>query len=139
MARFCIDASAVLAWLIPAQRTRVIEETWSRLLQGEDLISAPPLLYAECTSVLREQVGETLSHEEALETVEDLFSLPVYAPTERRIYTRALELAERFQRKKAYDMQYLAVAELQHAELLTLDRGLFDAASRLGVPVRLLA
>jgi len=139
MARFCIDASAVLAWLIPAQRTRVIEETWTRLIRGEDLISAPPLLYAECTSVLREQVGETLTHEDALATVEDLFSLPVDAPTERRLYTRALELAERFQRRKAYDMQYLAVAELHGAELLTLDRGLFDAASQLGVPVRLLA
>jgi len=139
MARFCIDASAVLAWLIPAQRTQVVEETWTHLLRDDNMISAPPLLYAECTSVLREQVGETLTHQEALETVEDLFTLPVDAPTERRLYTRALELAERFQRRKAYDMQYLAVAELQDAELLTLDRGLFDAATRLGVAARLLA
>lgn len=139
MAHFCTDASAVLAWLIPTQRTGVIEQTWTLLLQGDNWISAPPLLYAECTSVLREQVGATLTHEEALETVEDLFSLPIDAPIERRHYVRALELAERFQRRKAYEMQYLAVAELEGAELLTLDRGLFDAASQLGVPVRLLA
>lgn len=139
MARFCVDASAVLALLIPAQRTRVIEETWTNLLRGDNSISAPPLLYAECTSVLREQVGETLTHQEAVETVEDLLSLPIDAAMAHRLYIRALELAERFRRRKAYDMQYLAAAELQDAELVTLDRGLFDAASRLGVPARLLA
>lgn len=138
MARFCIDASAVLAWLVPAQRTPVIEETWTRLRRGEDLISAPPLLYAECTSVLREQVSGTLTHEEALAMVEDLFDLPIAAHTERHLYIRALELAERFQRRKAYDMQYLAAAELYGGELLTLDGGLFETASRLGLPVTLL-
>ncbi len=138
MARFCIDASAVLAWLVPAQRTPVVEETWADLRRGEDFISAPPLLYAECTSVLREQVSRTLTHEEALAVVEDLFDLPIAAPSERRLYTRALELAERFQRRKAYDMQYLAVAEIYGGELLTLDGGLFEAASQLGLPVTLL-
>ncbi len=138
MARFCVDASAVVAWLIPGQRTPIIEETWTRLRRGEDFLTAPPLLYAECTSVLREQVGEVLTHGDALAMVEDLFELPISALGELRLYLRALELAEGLQRKKAYDMQYLAAAELQRAELLTLDRGLFEAASQLGVPARLL-
>ena len=40
---------------------------------------------------------------------------------------------------KAYDMQYLAVAELTQSTLVTRDRGLRHAAMQIGVPVRFLA
>ena len=137
---YCVDASAVVAWLLHAQVTRPIEDFWTGLRDGVDEVIGPQLLYPECTSVIREQVGKgEISHDHAMRLADQLHALPIRISQVARQFPRALELAERFQRKKAYDMQYLAVAELQHAELLTLDRGLFDAASRLGVPVRLLA
>ena len=140
MPAYCVDASAVVAWLLHAQVTGPIEDFWTGLRDGVDEVLGPQLLYPECTSVIREQVGKgEISHEYAMRLADQLFALPIRISRTTVQFTRALELADRFQRKKAYDMQYLAVAQLHDAELLTLDRGLFDAASRLGVPARLLA
>jgi len=36
-------------------------------------------------------------------------------------------------------MQYVAAADLQGALLMTLDRGLYQLASQVGVPTRLIA
>jgi predicted nucleic acid-binding protein len=89
--------------------------------------------------VIREQVAKSeVSHEIALRLVAQMLALPIRVSSTTDQFRRALELAERLHRVKAYDMQYLAMAQLLGSELLTLDRGLFDAASRLGVPVRLL-
>ena len=139
MPRYCVDASAVVAWLFEAQVTPPVEQFWTGLRGGVDEVLGPQLLYPECTSVIREQVavGE-ISREHAFRLIDQLLSLPIRISQLAAQFRRALELAERFQRKKAYDMQYLAVAELYGGELLTLDSGLFEAASQLGVPARLL-
>ena len=140
MAVYCVDASVVLAWLLEVQVTPRIEEFWTGLRDDVDLLAGPQLLYPECTSVIREQVTKgQIDHESAVRLVDQMLALPIRVFRETLQFSRAIELAERLHRAKAYDMQYLAVAELQRAELLTLDHGLFDAASRLGVSVRLLA
>lgn len=139
MSRYCVDASTVLAWLFQSQTTQAVEEFWAGVRHGVDEVIGPQLLYPECTSVIREQVSKgEISHAHALRLVEQLLALPVRIAWVTDQFRHAIELAERLGRTKAYDMQYLAVAELQDGELLTLDGGLFDAASQLGVPVRLL-
>jgi predicted nucleic acid-binding protein len=140
MPAYCVDASVVVAWLLEAQATPRIEEFWTGLRDDIDELHGPQLLYPECTSVIREQVAKReISHENALRLVDQMLALPIHVSRETHQFTRAIELAQRLRRAKAYDMQYLAVAELRAAELLTLDRGLFDAASQMGVSVRLLA
>lgn len=140
MPAYCLDASVVVAWLLQAQVTPRVEEFWTGLRDGVDELFGPQLLYPECTSVIREQVAKSeISHDNAVRLVNEMLALPIRVSFGTDQFPRALELAERFRQAKAYDMQYLAVAELRGAELLTLDRGLFDAASRLGVPARLLA
>jgi predicted nucleic acid-binding protein len=54
----------------------------------------------------------------------------VHAP---EFFPRALEMAHFLAWKKAYDAIYLAVAEREDGELLTVDRGMHDAARRLGI------
>ena len=139
MSRYCVDASAVLAWLFQSQTTQAVEEFWGGIRHGVDEVLGPQLLYPECTSVIREQVSKgEISHAHALRLVDQLLALPIRISWATDQFHQAIELAERFGRMKAYDMQYLAVAQLQDGELLTLDRGLFESGSQLGVPVRLL-
>jgi predicted nucleic acid-binding protein len=136
---YCVDASVVMAWLLEAQVTQPIEEFWAGLRDGVDEVYGPQLLYPECTSVIREQVAKSeISHDNAVRLIDQMLAMPIHVSSETQQFPRALDLAERLRRAKAYDMQYLAVAQLEGAELLTLDGGLFEAASQLGVPVRLL-
>ncbi len=48
-------------------------------------------------------------------------------------YPRAFDIARSLGWKKAYDALYLAAAELEDAELLTVDGGMHDAARRLSI------
>jgi predicted nucleic acid-binding protein len=49
------------------------------------------------------------------------------------IYLRAFDVARSLGHARAYDALYLAVAEIESAELLTVDRGMSEAATRLGI------
>ena len=53
------------------------------------------------------------------------------------LYPRAFDIARSLGHAKAYDALYLAAAEIENAELLTVDRGMHDAAARLGIPATL--
>ena len=53
------------------------------------------------------------------------------------LYLRAFDIARSLGHAKAYDALYLAAAEIEDAELLTVDRGMSDAADRLGIPATL--
>jgi len=135
----CVDASAALAWLLPNQRTDDASRTWLQLLASGQRLLAPPLFLAECTSVIREASFEgALTPARAAETVAALVELPVTLVTDRSIYGRALELATRFQLRRAYDTQYLAAAEIERCELLTVDRGMYQHALELGINAELL-
>ena len=56
----------------------------------------------------------------------------------RSIYGRPLDLATRFQLRRAYDTQYLAAAEIERSELLTVDRAMYQHALELGIGAELL-
>ncbi len=100
---------------------------------------APPLLYAETTAVLRRYVHlDRIEHQEAIAALRDLFALPLTVIHNPDLYLRALELARRLGQPKAYDVQYLAVAQLEDSTLVTLDRDLYRNALTLGVDAQLL-
>ena len=93
-------------------------------------------MHPECTSVIRKEVFQRrIRYERGEELVRHLTQLPIRIAGSTWQFTRAYELAARFQHKRAYDMQYLAVAELEGADLVTVDRGLRHAAREIGVPV----
>ncbi len=67
-----------------------------------------------------------------------MVELPVELVMDRSVYVRALDLATRFQQRRAYDTQYLAAAEIERCELLTLDRSMYQRAVELGIRAELL-
>ncbi len=136
----CLDASAAIAAVLPRpERPRVRQLLLDSLAHRERLV-APPLLYAETTSVLRRHVYlGAIDHQEAVDSLRGLLALPISVVDASIVYLHALELARRLGERNAYDVQYLAVAQFENSTLLTLDRDLYRNALTLGVDARLLA
>jgi predicted nucleic acid-binding protein len=138
MARYCIDASALLTWLFQPNRPAV-DAFWQELAVQDELIAAP-LLRPECTAAIRQEVFDRrMDHERSQALLRRLIALPLTVIDSLGQFPRANDLAHQFQHRKAYDMQYLAVAEIAEAELVTADRGLRHAAEAIGVQTRFLA
>jgi predicted nucleic acid-binding protein len=136
----CVDASAVLAWLLPYERSAHVHRSWLQLLSSDEQLLAPPLLLAECTAVIREASFDgVLTSAQASRAVASLVEFPITLIMDRSLYTRALDLAAHFQLRRAYDTQYLAAAEIEKSGLLTVDRALYQQAVELGIKAELLA
>jgi predicted nucleic acid-binding protein len=135
----CLDTSAALRWLVPHPSSAAAAAVLGPAFARGELVIAPPLLYAEATSVLRQLVFKNeLLQDEARDALHDLLALPIRIMTGNLIYVRALDLAGRFQQRRAYDTQFIAVAEDQGATLVTADGPMFTHSQTLGVPARLL-
>ena len=65
--------------------------------------------------------------------VEAVGRLPVRIIVAPACYPRAFDIARSLGWAKAYDALYLAAAEYEAAELLTVDRGMSEAAVRVGI------
>ncbi len=74
--------------------------------------------------------------EDAASLLGRVIDMPFQVSESSEQFSGALELAQRFHHRNAYDMQYLAAAEVANAEIVTLDRGLRHAAEEIGVKVR---
>ena len=126
--RVCVDASLALLWLLPAQRTgQAVDllEQWTR--DGTDLIG-PPLFDAEVTSAIRMNVYmKRLIPEEGEEAYESYAALGVEIVSPPGLSRYAWELAKEYNLPRTYDMQYLALAELEGCEFWTGDRKLINA------------
>jgi len=70
--------------------------------------------------------------------VQEMTAFPIRISTASGQFTRAVELAHRTHRLRSYDMQYVAVAELEGCEMVTLDGGVYQVATEIGVRARLL-
>lgn len=66
-----------------------------------------------------------------------LLRFPIRIVEQDALYPRAFDIARSLGKSKAYDALYLAAAEYESAELLTIDGGMHDAARRLGIRVSL--
>lgn len=138
MALRCVDASVVVAWLVPSQRSASVEEVWQAYAQGDDDFVAPPLLPAETLSAIRRLASRgMLSPGEASGLAADFLSLGIPTPAPAGLYPRAYELAARYRRATVYDTCYLALSELLSCDLLTLDQRLHNAVKREFATVRL--
>lgn len=103
-------------------------------LAGHDLI-APPLLVSEVTSVLCEMTfrGE-VPHDRAREAVELLASLPIRYGRPDGLAARAWDLARSLGWAKSYDAEYVALALVSEAPLVTIDEHMRRGVGHL-VPV----
>jgi predicted nucleic acid-binding protein len=78
-------------------------------------------------------------HEEAEAALGRFLRLPITVVHGPEVYLRALDLAYRLGHSKAYNVQYLAVAQIQDCAVVTADRGLHACARTLGIASRLVA
>ncbi|MBI2287632.1 MAG: type II toxin-antitoxin system VapC family toxin [Chloroflexi bacterium] len=126
--RVCVDASLAVTWLLRIQQDEyadALRRQW--LADGVEMIG-PPMFHAEVTSVLREEVFfKRLSQEEGEEAFSLYSSIPIRIVDGIMVYRLAWELAKEFNLPVCYDMQYLAVAELEDCDFWTLDRKLVKA------------
>ncbi len=123
----------MLARLIPSTPHAAAATRWNSIQPSDELL-APPLLLAECTSVLSEYVyRRELPADEGRRLIAILVRLNVRLTSTPDCYERAFDIARSLGWAKAYDALYLAVAEQEGAELLTVDHGMHDAAARLGI------
>jgi predicted nucleic acid-binding protein len=92
-------------------------------------LCVPSLFYSEVTSAIRSRVyRRMLVPSDAPLLLDEAigWSLTIWDDV-RSIQESALEFATRFNRPKAYDAQYLALADLLGCDLWTADRRLVNA------------
>ncbi len=104
----------------------------------DDELVAPWLMWSECTSAL---CGATWRREITAPAGQAMLDLLDEAPVEprshRMLRRRALKIATELGWAKTYDAEYIALAEMLDARVVTLDARLRRGADRLGVVVAL--
>jgi len=124
----CIDASLALMWLLPAERNEAANALRREWYKNDIQIITASLFHAEVTSVLREQVYfNRLPPEEGEQAFSTYLEIGVKSVDSPRLQEMAWELAKKFNLPRTYDMQYLAVAELNDCELWTNDKRLVNS------------
>jgi hypothetical protein len=67
-----------------------------------------------------------------------IVSLPLTLALDAQQFPSAIRTSRGLNMARAYDSQYLAVAALQSAEMVTIDGGMYQNALNIGIPARLL-
>ena len=138
MARYVLDASVVLAWVLQENLERV-DRFIDALVEGEDVLVGPRLLIPECTSVIHElSFHGRIEVNDVPRYIEDLLAMRIQTTDNAQQFRHAVQLAQQFGHAKAYDMQYLAAALAEGVELVTVDNGMRQAAINIKHPVRFL-
>lgn len=123
----CVDTSLWIPYLLPEPlqpQARALITPW--LTAGEDLV-APAFAWAEVGSVLRKKARlGFITSAQATEFYDDYCQMPVKYVNDEAVHTGTWEIAERFSLATLYDAAFLAVAELQSAELWTADQSLLN-------------
>ena len=132
--RAVVDANVVLALALPLPYSPQSAALVGRLREIGCEVYAPALLEYEIVSALRRAVSVgRIDQATADGTLERLLRLgvmlisPAYS-----LDSLALLWSERLGHSKAYDAQYLALAEQMHCHLWTADRRRAAAARQLG-------
>jgi predicted nucleic acid-binding protein len=102
-------------------------ETWGR--ENVTLV-APALLAFEVTSTLRRFVHlKHISPDHGEQAFENFLRIHIRLTHRRGVFPIAWRLAQRFDRPRAYDTAYLAVAQLRDCEFWTADERLYNAVA----------
>lgn len=120
--RACVDASLVLHLLLYDERDAAVVDLWQEWAVQRTRVICPVLLYAEVTSVLRLRVSTgRLTPEEGDAAFRAFNALGVQRLDRDDLHLRAWTLSARYGTRRAYDMTYLALAQLENCDLWTGD------------------
>ncbi len=133
----CIDASLALAWLSYEEYSANANALRREWRENNIQMIGPPMFHAEVTSVIRQYVYfKRLLPEEGEEAFSIYQEIPIRTVEGPAMYRKAWELAKQLNLTICYDMQYLAVAELEDCELWTADKKLANSLRRRTKRVR---
>jgi predicted nucleic acid-binding protein len=129
-----VDASVVVGLISPAPYSEKAASRVRALKEAQEELYAPALIeYEVCTALRQAVIHRTLTEEAATAAIDLIQAVGVQtiAPASS-LDELALAWAARLQHSKAYDAQYLALAEQMGCSLLTADRQLARAAHAAG-------
>lgn len=117
MNRWIVDASVAFKWLLP----EIHDEAALALLEGDNLLLVPDLIYAEVGNALwKHVVSGTLDDEEAQAFIEYFGEVPLISFPIAPLLPPAVEIACSL-RRTVYDSLYLALAIREESILVTAD------------------
>jgi predicted nucleic acid-binding protein len=131
---FVLDASVVLAWLLPDEKSDVADRIIGRV--ADDRVVAPSLLLLEVgNALLQAQRRGWIAAALRQELIEAFTTLPIMLePVSADPVRRAGEIAGD-QALSLYDACYLELALTRNCPLATFDNGLIRASQAMGVPI----
>jgi predicted nucleic acid-binding protein len=124
----CVDASLIIRTLVPDAFSQEAEALLARWQQAATTLIAPALLAFEVTSTVRRMVYQkALSPTRADEVFAQFQRISIRLSHRKAIFPLAWALAKQFNRPRAYDTAYLALAQLNHCAFWTADEKLYNA------------
>jgi predicted nucleic acid-binding protein len=124
----CVDANLIIWSLIPSPLSDVAEALLSKWQQTETTLIAPALLAFEVTASLRRMVSlKQITPTEGEDAFARFQRVKVSLSHRESLFPLAWELAKEFNRSRAYDTAYLALAQLSQCEFWTADEKLYNA------------
>ena len=123
----CIDANLVVQ-LVAGTGDVTVDDAWQKWRSQRTRFVAPLLMLYEVTNAIY-QMGRigSMSATDTRRILQSVLAIPIEYQSERRDHERALELAQRFNIRAAYDAQYLALAEREGVEFWTRDERIVNA------------
>lgn len=126
--RFCVDASFVLAFLLPDEKIEIVEETFKNFLSHQiTLISTFLLPFEVGNSIKMALTRKRVTKQVATTAIKDFLQMEI-ALQEVNIY-KAFQIANK-RGLTVYDASYFTLAQEQKVPLLTLDEKLENLPRR---------
>ena len=127
----CVDASLVVALLIPERFTSHVMASWRRWVIDDWQVIAPMLISYEVTSALyRKTLQGLISSADSRAALQQFLALDIQKIDTPNMPLRATQLAEELMRPNTYDMYYLALAEEMNCPFWTADERLYNTARK---------
>lgn len=129
MAAVVLDSGVLLARVLKETLTPQAAAALRQFQSQRTELHAPTLMRYEILSVVRKAVYlRRATPEEASVAMDTAFSYPVTLHFDDALLRRGFELAGVLAQPRAYDTQYLALAERLQCEFWTTDERLFNSA-----------
>lgn len=119
---FVIDASFMLAYLLPDETSEIADEFFEKYAQGKvDCISTALLSFEVLNSLKVGITRKRIAERDALQLAEQFFRLHIQLKEVDTLKAFSVAIDENL---TVYDASYVELARRQHVPLLTLDRKL---------------
>ncbi|NCC35632.1 MAG: PIN domain-containing protein [Chloroflexia bacterium] len=124
-----IDANILIAFGLSDEPLHTqAQQRLSAWAASRTMLIAPRLFRSEVTAVIRKAVyQQRLEHEQGRIMLARLLIYPIALYEDDALLKAAYDLAEAYKRPRAYDTQYLALAQRLSCEFWTADERLFNA------------